>query len=234
MEANATMILKTPNPPRLPNNQQRLTVIGATGSGKTQCALWHLSHRDYHAMPWIVYNTKGDESIDSIPYIQDVGLDEIPTKPGVYVCRPLPDEDDDKVEAQMRAIWARGRMGVYVDEGYMISNNNRAFRALLTQGRSKYVPMITLGQRPVWLDRFVFSESEFFQVFRLQTAKDRKAMSEVIPTSLEQPLPEFHSWYYDAGQNNLTVMRPVSSIQAIHGTFSRRLSEIARRRKRVV
>jgi hypothetical protein len=232
--ASNTLMNQVPTPPRLPNDQQRLTIIGRTGSGKTQCALWHLSHRNFHVMPWVVYNFKGDESIDSIPFLQEVDLDEIPTQPGVYVCRPFPDEDDERVAQQMRAIWVKGRTGVYVDEGYMISGRNRAFRSLLTQGRSKYIPMITLSQRPVWLDRFVFSESDFFQVFPLQTRKDRMSMGEVIPASLERPLPEYHSWYFDVGRNQLMAMRPVPSIQTIHGTFARRLSEVYRNRKKVV
>ena len=44
----------------------------------------------------------------------------------------------------MWEIWKRGGIGVYVDEGYMVGNNNPAFRAILTQGRSKEIPAIVL------------------------------------------------------------------------------------------
>lgn len=220
--------------PRLPNDQQRLAIVGATGSGKTQAAQWHLSHRNYHEMPWIIYNFKADESIDSIPYIRELELDQLPTLPGVYVTHPLPDDDDEIVAAQMKAIWTRGNIGIWVDEGYMIPRSNRSFRTLLTQGRSKHVPMIVASQRPVWMDRFVFSESDFFQVFRLQHKKDRASMSEIVPANFDVQLPEYHSYYYDAGRNSVTAMRPVPDIRTIHATFAQRLGKLDYRQKRVV
>ena len=167
----------------LPDDTQRLSIVGATGSGKTQAAMWHLSNRDYLDRPWIVYNFKTDRSIDSIPYKKDIELDEIPVKPGIYITHPQPDSQEE-IEAQMWEIWKRGGIGVYVDEGYMVGNNNPAFRAILTQGRSKEIPAIVLSQRPVWMDRFVFSESEFFQVFRLNHKQDRKNVEQFIPADI--------------------------------------------------
>jgi hypothetical protein len=210
---------------RFPNDTQRLSIVGATGSGKTQAALWHLSTRNFHRMPWVVYNFKTDESIDNAPFFEPIGTDRIPVKPGIYVVHPHPD-DTDEVEDQMWAIWERGNVGVYVDEGYMISRNNRAFRALLTQGRSKRIPMIVLSQRPVWMDRFVFSESEFFQIFRLTHKKDMRNVEEFVPHDLSLRLPEYHSYYYDVGLNTVTALRPVPDLAAVYRTFQARLEPL--------
>src|SRR5262249_25496998 len=163
-------------------------------SGKTQAALWHLSMRDIDRRPWIVYNWKRDMSIDSIPHKRDIELDEIPVKPGVYVSHPHPNQAEE-VEAQMWAIWERGETGVYIDEGYMLGRNSASFRALLTQGRSLHVPMIVLSQRPVWLDLFVFSESDFIQVFHLQHKRDGKNVQEFVPIDPEKRLPQYYSYY---------------------------------------
>lgn len=201
--------------------------MGATGSGKTQAAQWHLSHRSYTEMPWVIYNTKSDASIDAIPYAQEIEIDQIPRDPGVYVVKPLPHQQE-ALEAHQWAIWNRGNMGVYIDEGYAMGPNNGAFRALLTQGRSRRVPMIVLSQRPVWLDRFAFSESEYMQAFRLQHAKDRQTMEQLIPAPLER-LPVYHSWYYDALGNKVYRMAPVPKIEIIHATFERRLNPERRR-----
>jgi hypothetical protein len=211
-----------------PDDTQRLGIFGATGSGKTQAALWHLSHRNYHEMPWVAYNTKSDASIDGIPYAREIQIDEVPAEPGLFIVKPLPHQTDE-VEAHLWAIWGRGGTGVYIDEGYAMGSNNQAFRALLTQGRSKGIPMIVLSQRPVWLDRFVFSESEFLQAFRLQHRKDRAVMEELIPEKLER-LPAYHSWYYDALGDHVHHMAPVPSLAVIHATFERRLSRERRRR----
>ena len=208
---------------RIPEESNRIAIVGATGSGKTQAALWQLSMRDIDTRPWIIFNWKNDSSIDSIPYAQNISLNEIPVKPGVYIVHPRPDEDTEPLLWQ---VWERGGIGVYIDEGYMVGDRNAAFRAILTQGRSKQIPVIVLSQRPVWMDRFVFSESEFFQIFRLQHNKDRKSVQEFIPKSIDKRLPEFHSYYYDVSRDVVTVLKPVPAIETIYATFERKLARV--------
>ena len=210
---------------RLPDNSQRLAVMGRTGSGKTQAALWHLSERGFDRMPWVIYNFKRDPLIASMPGFQEMPLDDLPIEPGVYVVNPLP-SDSEAVEAQLWAIWERGEIGVYVDEGYMMGRDNEPFNALLTQGRSKTIPMIILTQRPAWITRFVYSESDFYQVFHLNDRRDRKTVQEFISGDLESRLPEFYSYYYDVGDDSLSVLKPVPSQAAIAATFHARLEPI--------
>jgi DNA helicase HerA-like ATPase len=211
---------------RLPGNTDRLAIVGATGSGKTHAALWHLSMKNYSTVPWVVYDFKGDELINEIEGARHMGMEEkLPEQAGLYVYHPNPSEEDD-VQEHMWRIWKRENMGVYVDEGYMVGNNNKAFRALLTQGRSKHIPVIVLSQRPVWMDRFVLSESGFFQVFRLQHRMDTKKVEEFVPYSLQRRLPEYHSYYYDVGTNQMGVMKPTPDRDAILDTFDMKLSKL--------
>jgi hypothetical protein len=211
-----------------PNDTQRLSIVGATGSGKTHAALWHLSRRNYDSKPWIVYDFKYDDLINSIEGTIDLGVYELPPdKPGLYIVHPHPGEVE-AVEQQLWQVWERGNIGVYIDEGYMIGQNSKAFRAILTQGRSKRIPMIILSQRPVWMDRFVFSESEFFQVFRLQHKKDVASVQQFIPSDLSKRLPEYYSYYYDVGANKTTVLKPVPDIDAILSTYDLRLRRMVR------
>lgn len=210
---------------RFPSDSQHLSVVGATGSGKTQAALFHLSNRQVNQMPWVVYNFKNDASIDAIPFKRDIGLDEIPIKPGIYIAHPKPD-DVEEVEKHMWEIWTRTGIGVYVDEGYMVGNRNPAFRTLLTQGRSLHTPVIVNSQRPAWVDPFVFTEASYYQVFRLNHRKDVKRVEEFIPHDLTKRLPDYHSYYYDVGDNKLTVLKPVPSMAEIHRTFYHKLAPI--------
>lgn len=216
-----------------PTNKDRISIIGRTGSGKTQAAIFHLSLRDYHRMPWIVYNFKYDESVDGIPGANHIGVGELPYSkssgrvfPGIYIVHPFPD-DQIGVENQMQQIWAKGNTGVYVDEGYMIGTRNPWFRNLLTQGRSKHIPMIVLSQRPTWMDRFVFSESNYFQVFDLTDTDDlnnvRRFIRETPERNLSRPLPEFHSYYYDVKNKQLDRLKPVPDIDTLYKVFDRRL-----------
>jgi hypothetical protein len=213
---------------RFPNDTQRHAIVGATGSGKTQAALYHLSMRSYDIQPWIIYDFKYDEAINEIPNALEIDVKaKVPEKPGIYIVHPHPAQSSE-VDAQLWQIWEQENTGVFIDEGYMIGNNSAAFRALLTQGRSKHIPIITLSQRPTWIDRFILSESEYHQVFRLKHRKDLDAVNEFIPHNLKDEdrkpirLPDYHSWYYDVGADELVVAKPVPELKEILSVFARR------------
>jgi hypothetical protein len=226
---------------RLPDDTQRLSIVGRTGSGKTVAAIWHLSNANFHEMPWVVYDFKRDKSLARIGDFaqQDlpvayIGTDTVPREPGIYFVQPHPDETE-AVQTQMWRIWEQENIGVYADEGYLVcgpANQNSAFRSLLTQGRSKHIPMIILSQRPVWLDRFVFSESDFYQVFHLNHVGDRKKMMEYIPANISASLPPYHSYYHDVSEGETFVMKPVPEMEVILSTFEKRLEAMKPSKKR--
>src|ERR1700759_1057067 len=125
-----------------PDDSKRVTVIGRSGSGKTQAAIWLLSRRSYTSKPWIIFDFKREELINKIPYAQHLELtDKLPKEPGVYIVHPVPGQEK-QIEAMLWRIHQRGRTGIFVDEGYMIHKQSDAFEAILTQGRSKSIPVI--------------------------------------------------------------------------------------------
>jgi len=206
----------------LPSDSQRIAIVGRTGSGKTQSAAWHLSKRSFDTKPWIMFDYKGDELLNEIEGTQEIDLATVPKKPGLYIVHPLPD-DNESVENYLWQIWANENIGLYFDEGYMIGDSP-ALRAILTQGRSKHLPVIILSQRPVWLSRFVFSESDFFQLFHLNDVRDRKTMRAFVPADLDARLPQYHSYYYDVANDQITILSPVPKREEILETFSERLN----------
>lgn len=214
---------------KLPNDTQRSAVIGKTGSGKTIAALWQLSQRSFDTMPWIIFDFKRDDNIAQIPYLIEVNIeDDPPLEPGLYVVRPMPD-DTILVDNFLWKVWAQKYTGLYFDEGYMIGNRSKPFRAMLTQGRSLRLPMITLSQRPLWMDRFVFSEADFFQVFYLNDRDDRNVVKRYIPDdhiNLEKRLPPHYSFWYDVGQDFATVLKPVPPLPDLVKIFEKRLEPL--------
>src|SRR5580698_5332695 len=192
---------------RLPDSSQHLFIVGTTGSGKTRAAVWHLSKRNYLKMPWIVLDYKRDELIAAIPAIEMGMHEKLPTHPGLYVIRDDPDNQDGLANLFTR-IWRRTHMGTYIDEGYNIESGdaNKRYRMLITQGRSLKCPVMTLSQRPVWVNKFAVSESNFYQMFRLNAHDDKKIMKGFMPAESMIELPEFHSWYYDVGKNKLDIV----------------------------
>lgn len=146
-----------------------------------------------------------------------------PRKPGLYIVHPRPDEGD-AMEDFMWKIWERGKTGILVDEGYMLPDRG-ALQALLTQGRSKHIPMIILSQRPVMMNRFAFSEADFYAVFHLNDKRDWQTVEAFAPVDHRMLLPRFNSWWHDVGEDATFRMLPVPSERAI-------LTEIARRAPR--
>lgn len=210
---------------RLPDDSKRHVIIGRNGSGKTQYGLWSASGRSFTSKPWIIFDFKGDKIIERIENeagAKVIDLSKPPTKKGLYIVRPLPKQEKD-VDAFLWQVWQNERTGLFFDEGYMVSDGE-AFRAILTQGRSKEVPAIVLSQRPVWMTRFVWSEADFFNVFKLSVLDDRKRVREFVPYDVKAELPQYHSFYYDVGDDRLSLMLPVPGEDAIVKVFKDRLA----------
>jgi len=225
---------------RLPNSRQRTLVIGRTGSGKTVAAVWHLSNANFLSQPWIVFNHKQDDLVNSIPGAQFVGLDELPKKPGIYIYSPMPDKDDEAVDELLWRIHARGKTGIYIDEGYMIPPRSPALNAAYTQGRSKQIPMITLSQRPSRISRFAISESDFFQVFHLVDERDHDTVKGFISIprgvkfgEINDALPKHHSMYYDVAQKKLEILSPVPDEEIILQSFEDRFN-LSKKKNRLI
>jgi hypothetical protein len=210
---------------RLPDRRSRTVVIGRTGTGKTVAALWHLSNYSL-VQPWVIFDFKNDEHIDSIENIQHIDFDYIPSKKddGIFCLHPLPSQQAE-VEKYLWKLWARENVGVFCDETFMMGKNNDAFDTLLTQGRSKEVPMILCTQRPVWISRFAFSEASFIQIFDLNDARDIQNIESFTPLSWdeESPLQEHESFYYDIAKDTLIRLRPVPPMKEIRKAFAEKL-----------
>lgn len=212
--------------------KDRASIVGRTGSGKTVAAVFQLLHLPIEDVPIVIYDYKGDDLIADIgehELVHHIRPDQFPDRPGLWVVRPLPDEED-AVEEQLWRIWNRQWMGVFMDEGYMVSGSD-AYRALLTQGRSLHIPVLTLSQRPVWMDKFSFTEASFYQVFDLNNRMDRQKMMEYIPADLEATLPPHHSFFHDVAANETEVLKPVPEPAELVRRYHERLDRMKPRRR---
>ena len=200
---------------RLPGRTDRVAILGRTGSGKTTLAAWLMAENDIDKRPWVIIDYKGEKIFDDIKKADKDAItdlepkDPAPRKPGLYRVEPIPGEEDEEITSFLWRVWERQRTGIYVDEGHLLPNSP-ALKACLVTGRSRQIPLIMISQRPVWVPREVFSESNHHVVFDLSREDDRKmAGSFVTPNGEALPrMRDYHSIWNDVGRNRRFQMQP--------------------------
>lgn len=208
---------------QLMKTKHRHVILGRTGSGKSQYGFWTLGQMPFDRDPWVIVDYKRDELINGVDRIREIGVGEVPKHAGIYKVHPLADVDDIAVEKWLWKIHARENIGLFADEGYMLPDKG-AFRAILTQGRSKKIPVICCSQRPVWLSRFAFSEASFITAFHLNDIRDQQTVQAFTPKGfIGERLPHFHSRMYDIDRDLVFNMLPVPEADVIQQQIHDRL-----------
>lgn len=216
----------------LPGSRHRTAIVGRTGTGKTQAGAALLARMNFDKQPWIIVDYKRDKLLNSIRGVRPLAVGAtLPREPGLYITHPKPGVDDEAITDMLWGLWEQENTGLFLDEGYMLGNRNSAFRALLTQGRSKNIPMIVLSQRPVYMDLFVFSEADYFMAFGLTVPDDKKRISAYMHPDIdfETALPEHCSWYYSVANNEYCCLKPWPDALTIKRTFRERIVSPRRR-----
>jgi hypothetical protein len=218
---------------RLPHDDEHTAIVGRNGSGKTQLGAWLLSKKNLQRDPWIIMDFKGEEIFNSLERTREIGFKEVPKLPGVYMLRSAPHLQDE-TEAWLWQLWERENAGLLVDEGYMLPNVDRgAYQAVLTQGRSKNIPVMTLTQRPVRVSPFAFSEASHIVVFDLNQRRDRRTVEDMtgddfttwLPPEFPQGLPPYHARWYNVKNGKRYIMRPVPPAADIVASIDGQLPE---------
>lgn len=220
-----------------PNDSHRVLFFGRTGSGKTVGGLAHLSGRSFDKMPWTIWDYKGDKMIAEIEArgAREIDMKKVPTKPGLYIVRPDPQEQHRANEYLLQS-WRNEENGHFFDEGFMVPQHRpfKAFDHIMTQGRSRNVPVIACYQRPAWLSQFAMSQADYFACYHLLKPDDRARVAEYVGEAkgpngeligVNYRLPDHHFLWYDVSSDQAAVMRPVPPPDAILDVFERRLGK---------
>jgi DNA helicase HerA-like ATPase len=221
----------------MPRPDQRVLILGSTGSGKTTVGAWLLSQSNFDEMPWIMIDYKRDALLNSIDRRRQIGLNEIPKEPGLYHVKPNPVRDDEAVENWLLRVWEQRNIGLYVDEALRLPTSRKtgAFETILTQGRSLRIPVIALSQRPVDLTRYAFSEANHVVVMRLTDLRDRKKVTEYVPdVGHDYKLKRYNSIWYSVDNNQKFNMGPVPDAPVIQKTFRDRLAAMANSKRKLI
>jgi hypothetical protein len=196
---------------RWPGPSDRTFIVGQNGTGKTQFAVWLLSHQDFDKRPWVIIDYKREQLFTKLRRMKALRGElkpsaSVPKAPGLYLMRPMQSDDGD-VDDFLWRVWRKGKVGLYFDEGSMPpSGPNSAVAAILTQGRSLLIPVIALNQRPVEIDRKFKSEAKYIAMFYLIDRDDRKEMTRYMPIDPDGDFPDFRPWWYDSSRRNLMLL----------------------------
>lgn len=217
---------------RFPRNDEHTTIVGRNGCGKTQLGCFLLAKRDLKRERWVALDFKGDELLNSIENAPILETDKVPAKPGLYI-KQFRRASEDDINNFLWRIWDEEETGVYIDEGYFVpQGEDGAFKGLLTTGRSKRIPVITLSQRPVRVSRFAFSEVTHLAVFDLNDRRDWKTLDEVLPQGFTEwlppqftgpKLPKFHSRWYNVKDDAGFIVQPVPEADEIRELIDKQL-----------
>lgn len=219
---------------KAPSNQNRIAVIGRTGSGKTQFAIWLLGmlRTDQWAeMPGTIFDFKRSKLIGQIikaGAARRISIGSKPPKaPGLYVVQPEPVADDEAVLEYLRRIYENTGHFLYFDEIMDLGKQNRGFRRLLTQGRELEIPMMYCTQRPVNCDLYSLSEADYIAVFHLRNPDDVLRVSKYAPDYVPSELGKYQCHWYDVGSDEGVNLRPAPGVQSILSLYTGRAPVVA-------
>lgn len=197
----------------LPASSEHTAVFGRNGSGKTVFLTWLLSHASITERPWIIIDHKQDQYLSSIPRINKIKFGELPKHAGLYLMRAGAN-DDDRLDQYLYSVLARGETGIFTDEGYSMPQREpryRGFKTVLSQGRSKHVPVLFATQRPSWINKSILSESNYFAAFHLHLVSDKKRALEFMPARSVERLDDYHAHWYDVRRDAYMQIAPVDN-----------------------
>lgn len=194
---------------------ERGVIIGQTGSGKTRGAMYMLQMSEQ--WPIVVFDTKGEPAFQSLKLYEDESSETYETgesfirqfhkksQPDYTIVRPSAEEMEFPLEGLDSILKSMMKIKrsclIYIDEAYQFHHNGRAGAGLLgvlTRGRSAGISLLLSTQRPAWISRFCFSESQRFYIFRLIHQKDKDIVGGYIPGAekLEFSNKKKFNWYY--------------------------------------
>jgi energy-coupling factor transporter ATP-binding protein EcfA2 len=185
-----------------PRQDERMMVVGSTGSGKTTLAT-HLIGLYRNVIAIDPKQTLGSGGNRLGKGLAGYAIATTPEELGVVgrrhsLIQYRPDmrhQNPDDWERVYDWIYRRGNTMVYTDEAADVHHYSRApisYRRCITSGRELGIGMIHATQRPRGIDRRVMSEAERWAVFHIRDEDDRRFIKSRIG---EGRLPEYGFWY---------------------------------------
>lgn len=203
---NPEIELATANntPPIEIGADERIAIIGATGSGKTVLARYLLSFtlRAIVVDPKHSFELEGFKGLRRRPFLS-------PAKEFHYLYRPRMAEDK-KLAEFLAYFWDTGDTIIYIDElstlaeGYKMSID--VLSEIARTGRERNVGLWVTMQRPRFVPKLFLTESEQLFIFALRNAEDRQYVAGYAGEEVREPIDKFNFWYVSAHEDKIKLL----------------------------
>ena len=184
----------------------RATLIGATGTGKTTLARFLVE--DKYKRNSVVYNNKPSDAVDKWIQTQQMfyNFDDLEYTEANRIIYTPPVKESLNADLQDRFfdwIYYRRFTRLYVDEANALrggTNPSYYLQACICRGRERGIGVITGTQRPYRVPIILMSEAEHFYIFRLNMLVDRQRVYELTGISVDEQtdLEQYEFFYYNA------------------------------------
>jgi hypothetical protein len=180
-----------------------VALVGTTGSGKTELARFLLSHGGERI---VVLDPKHEFDLEDFKVKRKLPVFDDKWK---IIYRPGAD-DDTHMAKLITQCHKRGNCRIYDDEAATLNEffpkTTKVLDNLARTGRSANVSLWSTTQRPRWVSRAFFTESEVWFIFTLRDPNDRKHVAGFIGPEAGDKLPMYDFLYLRPGMDNPTQL----------------------------
>lgn len=195
-----------------PKLDQRMILVGATGTGKTTLARHLLRPLKTVCIIDGKCTYGGKEGEPGYTMVRSPAqLKRL--RASVELIQYRPDEHHQSVsdyDEVFKWLYRRTKITIYNDEAFLVHHGSYApdwLRACVTCGRELGIGMITATQRPRGIDLRLLTEAEIFVAFALRHKDDRKRMAEMGGEDFMTEPPPHAFWLWRAGDRQATLAR---------------------------
>lgn len=182
---------------------ERASIIGATGSGKTVLCKYLLNYAGDRVLvidPKHTFQHEGYKVGRKLPILNT----DFKT-----VYRPNRG-DDDKLVKLLSEAYKRGNVRIYVDElattAQAFPKATRILEDIARTGRERHISLWSATQRPRHVPLSFFTESEVWFVFLLRDPRDRSHVRDVVGVEVMERIPMYHFWYSRPSMSNPVLL----------------------------